>query len=133
MGLKAYFDRAAGKGVLATSDDYGHTNAALYAKPYLVDDMTVVFIMADRLSHVNIKANPHAAYLFLEDGPILKGVRLHLTKLKEEHNPELMEELLRMRHYISQDRLYDHDSFLVFFTVDKVLPLTMADLDIGPE
>jgi hypothetical protein len=133
MGLKEYFDRTTGKGVLATADDFGHVDVALYAKPYLIDDETVVFIMADRLSHANLKANPHAAYLFFEDSPALRGMRLVLTKLREEKNRELIDELLRLRRYISQDRLYDEDSFLVFFKVDRKLPLTMTDLGIGPE
>ena len=133
MGLKEYFDRTTGKGVLATSDVYGHVDTALYAKPYLVDDRTVVFIMADRLSHANLSTNPHAAYLYLEDGQGLRGRRLILTKIREERNPELIDELMRLRRYISQDRLYDEDSFLVFFAVDRELPLTMGDMAVGPE
>jgi hypothetical protein len=132
MGLKEYFDRTTGKGILATADDTGKVDTALYAKPYLINDKTIVFIMADRLSHANLKTNPHAAYLYLEDGPVLRGRRLVLTKDREEKNLELIDELLRLRRYISQDRLYDEDSFLVYFVVDKVLPLTMADLHVGP-
>jgi hypothetical protein len=33
-----------------------------------MDDDTVAFIMAERLSHENLKKNPHAVYLFMEDG-----------------------------------------------------------------
>jgi hypothetical protein len=123
MKDKEYFENTKGKGVLATADDQGIVDAALYAKPFFVDDNTVVFIMADRLSHENLKSNGHAAYLFMEDENILKGRRLYLTKIREDKNTELIDELRRLRNYASQDRIYEEDSFLVYFSIDKVLPL----------
>ena len=82
-----YFDNAKGLGVLATSDASGRVNAAVYSRPHFTDESdekTVAFIMADRLSHVNIQANPHAAFLFVEEGQGYTGKRFHLTKVREE-------------------------------------------------
>ena len=68
MNLSEYFEKATGMGILATSDSAGAVNAAVYAKPHFIDEETVAFIMADKLTHHNIEQNPRAAYLFKEAG-----------------------------------------------------------------
>ena len=120
MSLGEYFDKTNGLGVLATADSEGRVDAAVYARPHFMDDETVAFIMRDRLTHHNLQSNPHAAFLFKEDGKGYKGKRLFLTKTKEEKNAELIDEL-RRRNY-ADDK--DKDKFLVYFHIDKSLPLT---------
>ncbi len=124
MDIKAYFESAKGRGVLSTADGQGQVDAAVYAKPHIMDEKTIAFIMADRLTHENLKTNSHAAYLFMEDGPGYKGTRLFLTKMKEEQDSELLYSL-RSNRYASEKE-EGKPRFLVFFNVDKVLPL------IGP-
>lgn len=119
MLLKEYFENTKGIGVLATADKDGKVNAAVYARPHFLEDGTIAFIMRDRLTHQNIQSNPHAAYLFVENGPGYKGKRLYLTKIREEQDGELIESL-RRRSYIN-DR--DKAKFLVVFTLDDTLPL----------
>lgn len=131
MKIREYFEHTDGYGVLSTAASSGRVDAALYAKPYFIDDETVAFIMADRLTHGNLRENPHASYLFLEEEKFLRGVRLYLTKNSEERNPELVDELRRLRHYISQDEIYEEDAYLVLFSIDKVLPLIGSEHE-GP-
>ncbi len=119
VDLKGYFTRVKGHGVLATADSSGKVNAAVYASPHIIDEGTAAFIMLDRLSHKNLETNPHAAYLFIERSEKLKGLRLYLTKLREEKNSELLYKLRRVKYRGDEDK----DRFLVFFRVDKVLPL----------
>ena len=119
MDLKEYFENTKGFGVLATSDAQGKVDAAVYARPHFMDDGSIAMIMRDRLTHHNLQSNPHAAYLFHEDSPGYKGKRLFLTKLREEQDTELLESL-RRRQYIDDK---DEKRFLVFFQVDKELPL----------
>ncbi|WP_291316787.1 pyridoxamine 5'-phosphate oxidase family protein, partial [Desulfuromonas sp.] len=71
--MKAYFETSSGKGVLSTADGEGRVDAAIYAKPHVMDDGTLAFIMRDRLTHKNLTENPYAAYLFVEDGPGYRG------------------------------------------------------------
>jgi hypothetical protein len=122
MDLKDYFENTQGRGVLATADSEGKVDAAVYARPHVMDEETVAFIMRDRLTHHNLQSNSHAAYLFLESGERFVGKRLFLTKTREERDTDLARQLRR--------RKYPDDKkgplFLVFFHVDKVLPL------IGP-
>ena len=124
MELKDYFEGVKGKGVLATADGEGKVNMAVYAKPHFVEDGNIAFIMADRLTHHNLQRNDSAAYLFLEEGEGYKGKRLYLTKTGEEQDSVLLY-TLRNRKYAS-DKEDDKPRFLVFFNINKVLPLIGA-------
>ncbi len=124
MNLKEYFEAVTGRGILATADSEGRVDAAIYAKPHFIDEETIAFIMADRLTHRYLQSNPHAAYLFIENGKGYKGVRLFLTKLKEEKDSDLLYSI-RSKRYPSK-REEGNPRFLVFFRVDRKLPL------IGP-
>ena len=59
MTLKKYFTDHQGIGVLSTADDKGRVDAAIYARPSILDDGTIAFIMRHRLTHNNLKSNPH--------------------------------------------------------------------------
>jgi hypothetical protein len=119
MKLDEYFDRKNGVGVLSTADGEGKVDAAIYARPHFMADGTVAFIMRNRLSHHNLQSNPHATYLFKEEGPGYRGKRLFLTRLREEENTELLESLRRRKSAYGNGE----DRFLVFFKLDQTLPL----------
>jgi hypothetical protein len=123
MKLSEYFEKKKGRGVIATSDTDGKLGIAVYARPHFIDEKTVAFIMADRLIHKNLESNPHAAYLFMESGERYIGKRLYLTKVKEEKNIELIDQI-RRRESCPVDEGYKKGTrFLVYFKIDKVLPL----------
>ena len=122
MEIKEYFENTNGLGVLATADSEGKVDAAVYARPHVMEDGTIAFIMRDRLTHHNLQSNPNATFLFKEEGPGYKGIRLFLTMLREEENTELLESL-RKRQYIEGK---DESRFLVFFKLDRYLPLIGA-------
>ena len=119
MSLKEYFETATGFGVLSTADADGKVDAAVYAKPHCMEDGSIAFIMRDRLTHANLQSNACAAYLFREDGKGYSGKRLFLSKIGEEKNSESIRELERR----SCPDNGEVDRFLVFFRVDKELPL----------
>jgi hypothetical protein len=121
MDLKAYFDNSSGIGILSTSDKHGHVNSAIYSRPHVFDDGTIAFIMRDRLSYQNLKSNSHAAYLFKEEGKDYKGIRLILSKLREEKDSELLYQLRRRKYNSDTDQ--KEPKFLVFFSVDQERPL----------
>ena len=125
MGLREYFERVQGIGVLATADTDGRVNAAIYARPHFLteDDQEVAFIMNDRLSHDNVDANPHAAYLFIERGEGYVGRRLSLTKIREETDLEKIESIRRRDLPHECDEGSTKKRFLVHFRIDGVRPL----------
>ena len=125
MDLKPYFEQSKGHGVLATDDASGQVNVAIFARPHVMEDKTVAFIMPHRLTHNNLQSNPQAAYLFLETGPGYKGKRLYLTKIREEQDTDLLY-ALRRRSYPPEQEKAEGPRFLVFFQVDQVLPVVGA-------
>lgn len=122
MDLANYFATHDGIGVLATSNADGWVDAALYAKPHVVDQTTVAFVMKERLSHRNLKSNLHAAYLFMEHGSGYNGLRVYLTLLREEINRTLVE-ALRTKQPVIYPAGDDSNKFVVFFHVERVRPL----------
>ncbi len=119
MDLKEYFENTEGSGILATADNDGKVDAALYGRPHFMDDGTIALIMRDRLTHHNLQSNSHACYMFIEKGPGYKGKRFFLNKVREEQDSELLQSV-RRRQYIDEK---DESKFLVFFNIDRELPL----------
>ena len=124
MDLKTYFKQKKGVGIIATADSKGKIDMAVYAHPHFMEDGTIAFIMADRLTHNNLQSNDHAGYLFMEEGSKSKGKRLFLTKVREEKDSDLPYKL-RSKKYASEKE-EGKDRFLVFFKIDKELPLIGA-------
>lgn len=122
MDLKAYFESTEGTGILATADAEGKVDAAVYSRPHVLEDGTVAMIMRDRLSHKNLTTNPHAAYLFKENGPGYKGKRLFLTRIREEEGGDLLASLQR-RCPAPDDEQTKGPRYLVIFKIDQILPL----------
>lgn len=120
--LKEYFENIKGVGVLATADSDGKVDAAIYARPHILEDNTLAVITRDRLTRKNLLSNPHAVYLFIEEGPGYKGKRLFLTKIREEEESELLHSLHR-RSYPPNIDAQKGSKFLVVFRLNKELPL----------
>ena len=122
MKLNEYLRSVSGKGILATADAEGRVDAAIYSKPHVLADGTLAFIMRDHLTHHNIGLNPFATYLFIEDGPHYRGIRLFIQKIREDDDPELIAQMTRRNLSPEQDKAKG-PKFLVYFTVEKILPL----------
>ena len=122
MNLSDYFENVQGLGILATADSDGMVDLAIYAKPHVIDESTIAFVMRERLTHQNLKSNPHAAYMFAEQGEGYAGKRLYLTKIREETNTSLVEMLRRKQPEICA--LYDDSNkYFVHFQIDDIRPL----------
>ncbi len=125
MRLDEYFDSAKGVGVLATADADGKVNVAIYSRPHFLgdDDQELAFIMNPRLSHDNLQSNPHAAYLFIEEGQGYVGKRLFLTRIREETDPERILAVRRPDLPPQCDATEVQRKYLVHFRVDGTRPL----------
>jgi hypothetical protein len=122
MGLNEYFENAEGTGILATADSDGNVDLALYARPHMMDDETVVLIMFDKLSHANLQTNPKAAYMFIEKNKDYVGKRLYLEKIREENDAELVQSIRRRKRYDVEGETSSASS-AVYFKVNRIRPL----------
>jgi hypothetical protein len=118
MKITDYFKTAKGMGILATADSKGAVDIAVYAKPHIIDDENIAFIMAEKLTYENLKSNPHAAYMFIEEEEKVKGMRLFLKKTKEEKESSKIDEIRRKEYPNLKGK-----EALVYFHVEKILPL----------
>jgi hypothetical protein len=124
MSLGEYFENVTGRGVLATADSEGKVDVAVYSRPHFIDEQTIAYIMTERLTHENLRSNPHAAYIFMEKGDKLAGKRLYLTKIKEETDPEAIAKMRWRKSYTIPETQQTEKRYLVYFRIDKVLPVT---------
>jgi hypothetical protein len=126
MSIAEYFENAKGRGILATANNDGEVDAAVYAKPKIIDENTIAFIMCDRQTHANVRSNPRASYLFVEhEGGGYKGVRLNLTKVHEEQDTQRLYSLRRPDHNALPASEEDRGPlFLVTFKIDRIRPIT---------
>ena len=121
MDWKAYFEKAKGKGFMATAGKNGEVDIAIYSRPHVLENGTLAFGMTDRLTHANLQENPHATYAFNEKG--FEGVRLYLEKVKEETEGPLLEEIRRRTDEVVCPGTGDLIKYVVYFRVIKSLPL----------
>lgn len=126
MDLRGYFKEHTGTGILATADENGKVNTAIYARPHVFDDKSVGFIMRDRLSRQNLLKNGSANYLFLESGAAYKGMRLGLKLIGESSDQKIIAALSKRKMSGLQGN-HDEARFLVSFSVEKSLTLVGGD------
>jgi len=122
MTLKKYLERKDGKGILSSANADGMVTSAIYSKPHVFDDGTIAFVMRGRLTHGNLKSNPYASYMFIEEGYGYKGIRLYLKKIKEDTDNALIDTMQR-RHLTPEEDKAKGPKFLIHFRVDRILPL----------
>ena len=124
MNWKEYFETKRGKGFLATAGNKGKVDIAVYSRPHVMDDNTLVFGMTERLTHANLQENPHAVYAFNEKG--FEGVRLYLRKVREETEGSLLEEIQRRADEVVCPGTGDLIKYVVYFRIIKDLPLVLT-------
>jgi hypothetical protein len=129
MKLKKYLDDTQGKSILSSSSADGMVTSAIYSKPHVFEDGTVAFVMRKRLTYENLRTNPYALYMFIEDRSGFNGLRLYLKKIKEDSDNKLIEGMKR-RHISPEEDRARGPKYLVHFRVDKILPL-VGDRDAG--
>ncbi len=126
MQLQEYFESASGVGVMSTADSGGKVDSAIYARPHVLADGTIAFIMRDRLTHHNLLENPYATYLFIEAERGYKGLRLFLKKIREDQDLELIGQMTRRCLSPEEDQAKG-PKFLVYFKIEKALDLIGSD------
>ena len=94
MKLAELFE-SSGFGVMATAGTDGSVNTAVYARPHVINETTLVWGMTAGRSFRNLSQNPKAAFLFKIDQPGYQGVRLALELIRSEETGEMLELIKR--------------------------------------
>ena len=89
MNLAELFSHP-GLGVMSTASPDGTVNSAVYARPHVIDETTLVWGMTEKRTYRNLTGNRHAAFLFKTSGPGFSGVRLGLELIRFEEDGELL-------------------------------------------
>jgi hypothetical protein len=76
---------------MSTAAADGSVNCAVYARPHVINDTTLVWGMTDKRTYRNISENSHASFLFKTSSPGFSGVRLTLELIRSEEEGELLE------------------------------------------
>lgn len=129
MTLKEYLESREGKSIVSSANSDGMVTSAIYSRPHVFDDGTIVFVMRKRLTHENLKTNPYASYMFIEEGQGYQGIRLFLRKIKEDNDDALIQKMTR-RHLTREEDEAKGPKFLMHFRVERILPL-IGDGDAG--
>ena len=127
MLLKDYFRKVNGTGVLSTADADGNVNAAIYSKPHITNDGLLAFLMRERRTYHNIEENPHASYMFIENGSPFHGIRVRLHEVGEEANDELVSRMTR-GWITSEEDAELGPKHLVYFRIEQIRNL-VGDAD----
>ena len=121
MDWKDYFEKKSGMGFLATSNSKGDVDIAVYSRPKVMEDGTLAYGMADRLTHANLQENPRAVYAFNEGG--FQGVRIFLEKVREETEGQMLDAIRQEADRVVGPGIGDLVKQVVYFRVTKDLPL----------
>ena len=122
MKLKNYLESNRGICILSSADKSGKVTTAIYSAPRVMEDGRVCFIMRERMTYANILENPHAACMFIEQSEGYQGIRLFLTKVGEDNDPELISRMTR-RHLLPEEDKAKGPKHLIIFRVEAILPL----------
>ena len=114
---------AGGRGVIAASDSSGNVNIAVYAKPHVVDDKTVVWGMTEGRTWASVKENPRAAYLYMNPGPGYAGVRLKLSLKSSFESGDMLETIKKHTATIVGPTAAEAVTHVAFFAVEEIRPL----------
>jgi len=112
-----------GLGVMSTASADGTVNSAVYARPHVSDETTLVWGMTDKRTYQNLTRNPHAAFLFKTSGPGFSGVRLSLELIRSEEEGELLAAIKASTDEIVGPGAGAAVTHAVWFSVVEVRPL----------
>ena len=112
-----------GRGIIGTADASGVVNQAVFATPHVIDEETFAWGFTEGRSIANLRANPHASYLYLAPSRGYSGWRLTLTLKQETGEGELLEKIKELASKASGHQAGAAVCRVAYFKVDEVRPL----------
>jgi hypothetical protein len=92
--LMEMFNRKTRIGVLATSNENGDVNTAVFGSPRMIDENTVIMAIGNNRSFQYLQENPKASFIVVETGDSpqeWKGARVYIEMSGFERYGELLD------------------------------------------
>lgn len=122
MNLNELFQQQ-GLGIMATASKDGSVNTAVYARPHVIDEQTMVWGMTEGRTYRNISENPQASFLFKVSGPCFSGVRLALELVKTEESGPMLAKIKENADITVGPGAGTAVTHAAWFTVSEARPL----------
>ncbi len=120
------FNRETRIGVLASANNKGDVNAAVFGSPRMIDEDTVIMAIGDNRSYQYLKENPKASFIVVEPGDsptAWKGVRIYLEVSEFERYGEVLDSFREKIRKVAGKRSSDAIKAAIRFKIVDVRPL----------
>lgn len=120
------FNKQTRIGALATTNNNGDVNAAVFGSPRMIDQDTVIMAIGDNRSFRNLQENPKASFIVVEPGDSptdWKGVRLYLEVESFERYGELLDSFREKIRKVAGNKSANAIIAAIRFKVKNVRPL----------
>jgi hypothetical protein len=120
------FNKQTRIGALATANENGDVNAAVFGSPRMIDEDTVIMAIGDNRSFKNLQENPKASFIVVEPGTsptTWKGARLYLEVDSFERYGEVLDSFRENIRKVAGNRSADAIVAAIRFKVVDVRPL----------
>lgn len=124
--LMEMFNKMSRIGVLATSNNDGDVNVAVFGSPRMIDENTVIMAIGDNRSYQYLQENPKASFIVVEpgDSPMAwKGARLYLEVDTMERYGELLDSFREKIRKMAGDTSANAIVAAIRFRITAVRPL----------
>jgi len=124
--LMEQFNNPARLSTLATADNKGKVNNAVFSALQMVDENTVMMAIGDNRSYANLQINPQAAFIFFEPGESpfdWQGARVYLKMVDRAESGGVFEKMVGMVRQMAGDQAGDNVKAAVTFTIEETRSL----------
>ncbi len=120
------FNKKTRIGALATANNNGDVNAAVFGSPQMIDENTIIMAIGDNRTYRNLQENPKASFIVIEPGesPALwKGARLYLEAVEFERYGEVLDSFRENIRKVAGKKSADAITAAIRFKIVDVRPL----------
>ena len=120
------FNKETRVGALATSNNNGDVNAAVFGSPRMLDEETIIMAIGDNRSYQYLQENPKASFIVIEPGasPMeWKGARLYLEVDSFERYGEVLDSFREKIRKVAGNKSANAIIAAIRFKITDVRPL----------
>ncbi len=128
--LMEYFNKQPRIGTLSTAGKDGKVDVAYFGSPRMIDEKTVVMAVRNNRTFANLRENPNAAFMILEQAsapPGWKGVRVYLKMTDYQTSGEKLDMMKKAIAEKAGQEVANSMHAALTFEVQDIRPL----MDVG--